>query len=265
MRGGLLRDLRKNTELLILIELLEEPRARHKDIADTLGITVQAVGQYVAAMRKKGLLRERAGSMNPTRKGMQILQEHFVQLKDEVDSVLRKMSVIDRCVAFAGKDVRKGDKVGLLMEGGRLMAYPGLEASSTGKALEDAAPLQDVLVGHLEGIVDMSLGRLLVLEVPPELDGGSKRANLKRAKDAIASFEGALFVAGDVAGSALLSRIARQDHVVHAPVESAMSALSKGVSVVFCGNKDAIDSIVDSVTRLKKETGYEVEWKIVRA
>ena len=196
---------------------------------------------------------------------MQILQEHFVQLKNEVDSVLRRMSVIDRCVAFAGKEVRKGDKVGLVMENGRLMAYPGLEASSTGKALEGAALLQDVLVGQLEGIVDMSLGRLLVVEVPSELDGGSKRANLKRAKGAIASFEGALIVAGDVAGSALLSRIARPDHVVHAPVESAMSALSKGVSAVFCGNRDAIDAIVESIARLKKETGYEVEWEIVRA
>jgi len=265
LRGALLRDLKKNTELLILIEFLEKPMARHRDIANALGITVQAVSQYIAVMRKEGLLRERDGATRPTRKGMQILQEHFVRLKDEVDSALRKMSVIDRCVAFAGREVRKGDQVGLVMEGGRLMAYPRLNASSTGRALEDAAARQDVLVGQLEGIVDLSLGKLLIIEVPSELDGGSKRASLKKAKDAAASLRGALFVAGDVAGSALMSKLTRSGHVIHAPVESSMSALGKGVDVVFSGNRDAVDKLVEAIAELKRQTGYEVEWKLVQA
>lgn len=265
MRGELLRDLKKNTELLILVELLEKPMARHRDIADALGITVQAVSQYVVAMRKEGLLKERDGAMSPTKKGMQILQEHLVQLKNEVDSALRKMSVIDRCVAFAGREVRKGEQVGLVMEDGRLMAYPGLHASSTGKALEDAAELQDVLVGQLEGIVDLTLGKLVIIEVPSELDGGSKRVNLKRAKDAAASVKGAIFVAGDIAGSALMSKLTRSGHVIHAPVESSMSALSKGVNVVFSGNRDAVDRLIEAIAELKKQTGYEVEWKLVQA
>jgi len=141
-----LRDLRRNTELLILVEIIQSPSARMKEIADKLDVTVQAVSQYLAAMRKEGLVREQKGRIRPTRKGMQLLQEHFTALKQEVDAALRRISVIDTCVAIAGGAIDQAQSVGLVMEDGMLMAYPGRKESSMGVAKEVASEGDDVLV-----------------------------------------------------------------------------------------------------------------------
>ena len=260
-----LRDLKRNTELLILVHILESPTPRLKDIAGQLGITVQAVSQYVAAMRKEGLLRDYSGRLRPTRNGMQLLQEHFGKLKDEVDSVLRRIRVIDRCVAIAGKRIEKGEKVGLIMEDGMLMAFPGQKASSTGRAIESAEEGDDVLVGELEGIVDLELGRLLVIEAPSETEGGSKAANVEQVRNKVYGFSPGLLVAGDAIGAALMMKASGEMFTIHAPIESSMSALSKGVDVAFCGTHESVDLLLQAVSGLKKSSGYEIKWKSYKA
>jgi predicted transcriptional regulator len=259
-----LRDLKRNTEMLILVELLRSPSARLKDVGDRLGITVQAVSQYTGLMRKEGLLLERKGLLRPSRKGMQALQEHFSRIKQDVDEILRSMSVVDRCVAVAGTRVRKGARVGLVMEDGMLMAFDGVKSSSTGVALEDAEEGDDVLVGRLEGILDMDLGKLLVLEAPSELDGGSKAANVEQAKQRIEGFSPGLLAAGDTVGAALLTKASEEMLTIHAPVESSMSALSKGVDVVYCGTRESCEMILEAVAKLKADTGYDIKWRTFR-
>lgn len=264
MKENRLRDLKRNTELLILVEILRSPTMRLKDIGDELDITVQAVSQYIGAMRKEGLLTGRTGKLRPTRKGMQILQEHFTKLKHDIDSVLRRIAVVDTCVAIAGKPIVKDQVIGLVMEDGMLMAYPNSKSSSKGVALEFADEGDDIHVGQLEGIVDMDLGELLLIEAPSEKDGGSKKANSERVRERIDSVSPGLIAAGDTVGAALLSKSTEELFVVHAPIESAMSALSKGVDVVFCGTRETIDQMLEAVSVLKKETGYAVQWKSYR-
>lgn len=261
----LLRDLRRNTELLILVHILKSPSARLKEIADPLDITIQGAGQYVSAMKKEGLLKEQGGNLRPTRKGMQIMQEHFSNLKTFIDGTLRSIAVIDRTVAIAGKRIDGDQMVGLVMEDGMLMAYPGLKASSSGRALESANEGDDVLIGQLEGIVDLELGKLLVVEAPSEADGGSKGVDVARVRDKIEEFSPGLLVAGDAIGAALLMKTSGEFFTIHAPVESAMSALSKGVDVVFCGTHETIVAMLQPISTLKKESGYEIGLRSLKA
>lgn len=256
--------MRRNTELLILVELIRSPSTRLREVGDSLGITVQAVSQYIAAMRKDGLVREQKGVLRPTRKGMQLLQEQFSRLKQDVDQILRSISVVDKCVAVAGSRIEKGKPVGLVMEDGMMMAYDGAESSSSGVALEDAEEGDDVLVGSLEGIIDMELGKLLLLEAPSELDGGSKAANTEQARQKVEDFSPGLLVAGDVVGAALLMKASEEMVTIHAPVESSMSALSKGVDVVYCGTRESTELMVEAISRLKAETGYDIQWRSFR-
>ncbi|MGQ9588167.1 MAG: winged helix-turn-helix transcriptional regulator [Thermoplasmata archaeon] len=265
MNGQKLRDLKRNTELLILVEILKSPSVRMREISGRLDITVQAVSQYISAMKKEGLLRESGGGLRPTRKGMQIAQEHFSAMKEYLDTMLRRISVIDRCVAIAGEDIKKDQQVGLLMEDGMLMAYPDRRSSSTGKAMESAREGDDVLIGQLEGIVDLELGKLFIIETPSDVDGGSKRANVERVRQKIEEFSPGLLVAGDLAGASLLSKSTEELFTIHAPVESAMSALSKGVDVVYCGTRDSTDRILEAVSGLKRDSGYEIKWKSLKA
>jgi len=265
MNGQLLRDLKRNTEMLILVEILKSPSVRMKEIAERLDITIQAVSQYISVMKKQGLLKEQSGSLRPTRKGMQIAQEHFTSLKDFIDATLRSIAVIERTVAIAGKNILKDQAVGLVMEDGMLMAFPGQKASSTGKALESAEEGDDVLVGQLEGIVDLELGKLLIVEAPSELEGGSKSVDIARMKDRIEEFSPGLLVAGDPIGSALLMKTSGEFFTIHAPVASAMSALSKGVDVVFSGTHESVDQLLQAISTLRKESGYEIRCKTIRA
>lgn len=265
MKEQRLRNLKRNTELLILVELLQSPSLRLKDIAGRLHITVQAVSQYIAEMKKADLLREQKGNLKPTRKGMQITQEHFTGLKDQVDSILRRISAIDTCVAIAGSQVKKGQPVGLVMEEGMLMAYPDQKASSTGKALESAEKGDDILVGRLKGIVDLELGKLLLIEAPSELDGGSKAANMNSVREEIGKFSPGLLVAGDAVGAALLMKTVGRPFTIHAPAESSMSALCKGVEVAFFGTRNSTDKLLQAVIELKKSSGYEIKWRTFKA
>jgi len=265
MNGKQLRNLKRNTELLMLVEILEAPTSRLKNIADKLQITVQAVSQYISAMKKEGLLREHGGVLRPTQKGMQLLQEHFSGIKSEVDAILRRISVIDRCVAIAGKKISKGQKVGLIMEDGMLMAFPGQKSPSTGEARESGEEGDDVLISKLEGIVDLELGELLVIEAPSELDGGSKAANINRIQERLEDFSPGLLVAGDAVGAALLMKSSGEFFTIHAPIESAMSALSKGVDVAFSGTRDSVERLLEAVAELKKSSGYEIKWKTLKA
>jgi len=260
-----LRDLRRNTELLILVEIIQSPSARMKEIADKLDVTVQAVSQYLAAMRKEGLVREQKGRIRPTRKGMQLLQEHFTALKQDVDATLRRISVIDTCVAIAGGVIDQGQSVGLVMEDGMLMAYPGRKESSMGVAKEVASEGDDVLVGELEGIVDMDLGELLLIETPSEFDGGSKGVDVPRVSEKLDSFSPGLLVAGDAVGASLMMKASGELVTVHAPIEATMSALSKGVNVAFCGTKESTDRVLVAINDLRTASGYDVKWKSYRA
>ena len=235
-----------------------------RDVASELDITVQAVSQYLSSMRKEGLVRDQKGRLKPTRKGMQILQEHFTTLKGEVDTILRRIMVVDTCVAIAGKGISKGDKVGLIMEDGMLMAYPGERSNSRGVSLEAASVGDDVLIGKLEGIVDMKLGELLAVEAPSERDGGSKSADIDKVRLQIERLSPGLIVAGDIVGAALLAKSTPEFFSIHAPVESAMSALTRGVDVVFCGTRESVDGMIQAAESLKRETGYSVRWTSVK-
>jgi len=44
-----------------------------------------------------------------------------------------------------------------------------------------------------------------------------------------------------------------------------MSALSKGVDVVFSGTRESVDQLLKAVSTLRKETGYEIRCRTIRA
>ena len=44
-----------------------------------------------------------------------------------------------------------------------------------------------------------------------------------------------------------------------------MSALSKGVDVVFSGKHESVDQLLQAISDLRKESGYEIRCKTIRA
>jgi len=264
MKTYLLRDLKKNTELVILSELLRNPSIRRKELADRLGVTEQAVSQYFSSLEEQRLITSVRGSLKLTVKGRQMLQEGLYGLRDEVDGILRDIELIDTCLAIADAPIRARDEVGLVMKGGKLYAVPGMPAASKGIARNDAEEGSELLVGNLEGVVELELGRLLALQLPSESSGGSKVADIEHGISLVRDFGYDLSVAGDLIGEIVAHRMGLDDKlIVHAPVESAISALSKGLNVLYLGTRESVSGIAAAVDVLNTESGYEFDYKIV--
>lgn len=137
-------------------------------------MTVQAVSNYVRDLAREGLLELSDERYIVTPKGIETLQEGFRTLRREVDDALQDLTVIDVAAALAGARIRAGDPVGLFMEDGELVARPRASASSRGRALNDAAPGEEVGVTELDGVVDLKPGTVWMVKVPAAHEGGSR-------------------------------------------------------------------------------------------
>lgn len=263
MKKYLLRDLKKNTELLILSELLRNPSIRRRELAEKFGVTEQAISQYVSELEKEKLISQSNGVMKPTRKGRQLLQERFFGLKEEIGDILRQLHLIDTCLAIAGGKIRAKDKVGLIMRDGKLFAYPNIDSSSTGIAKNDADKDEELFVGSLEGVVDLDLGDLIALQLPSEALGGSRNIDIKRAKNIVAEFRFDEIAAGDLIGEIAAAKLNRKPSIIHAPVQASIRALSKGLNVLFLGSRDSVLEISKELDRLKLDSGYDIERRII--
>lgn len=259
----LLRDLKQNTELLILAEYIRNPSVKRKEIAERLDVTEQAVSQYISNLEKEQLLAESNGHAKPTRKGVQLLQEKFLQLNHEIENILHQIRVIDTCIALAGAAIKEKEDVGLVMKKGRLIAYPGKKASSKGIALMNSNEGEEVLIGNLIGVVELELGEMLAIQIPSESRGGSKMMNQQIAKKAINDFVFDEITAGDLIGEVALKRIGLKPSILHAPMESTINALSKGLDVLFVGTRESVDRVLAAIEDLKKRTGYSIGFRLI--
>src|SRR3990172_12083343 len=98
----LLRDLRESTTFLILLAVTQERHTRLKTLANELGMTVQGVSDYVRRMTDAGLLQVVDGAHRATRKGVEVLQGRFLELKGFVAQAGRAIAVIEATTPLPG-------------------------------------------------------------------------------------------------------------------------------------------------------------------
>src|ERR1044072_3699806 len=119
-RHRVLRDRTGITRLLILAELDRDPGTTLSDVADGLGVTVQAVSAHAKELSASGWLRADGGTYRATPKGLQSLHEGVRHLHDAVAALAAPLDVIQVTSAVAAAPVQAGDLVGLYMEEGDL-------------------------------------------------------------------------------------------------------------------------------------------------
>lgn len=235
------RDRTHLTRLLVLRELHVHKRRTLREIADALGVSVQAVSTYAKGLAVDGLLAERGGRYQPTPKGLQVLQEGFARLRRVVDDALAPLTVIEATSAIAREPVRAGDEVGLFMEDGHLVAWKR-ESGSRGRALADADVDGEVVVGDLTGVVALEPGRLLVLQVPGPLEGGSARVHADAVTTAIKArgFRDPRVAAEGTGALVLATRAGLRVDFSFASVDAAFNAAERGLDVVLLVTRDLV-------------------------
>lgn len=233
---ALLRDKAYMTELAILFALHRDPTLTLAGVADRLGVTGQAVSNYVKPMVGQGLLEE--GSHRVTSKGVQTLHERVERVKRAVDDAYRRLSVITETAAVAGADVAEGEPVGLVLEDGLLVAHPGRTSGSTGVAASEAAEGETVYVTDLEGILDIEPGRVHVVRVPVPPD--EKRVQAWLAERGLAFDR----VAGLGTEAQLLARRMEAPLLEFAPADAAFEAAQLGLDVLLLATPDRVRDAV---------------------
>ena len=162
------------TKMMILRELVVNEPTSLRPISSELGITQQAVSEYLHRMSDEGLVipgKGRDEGYRPTVKGFDFLQSNLLGMKEFVDSSISELEIVRSTDAVADGEIEKGTRVSLFMKGGLLYAAQGKEGPSVGTAEMDASPGDVIPVSSLEGVVRMDQGSLLILEIIPARNG----------------------------------------------------------------------------------------------
>jgi putative transcriptional regulator len=245
------------TKLLILLEIVNNKHATLKAIGANLDITTQAVSDYYRQMLKEGLMDQVDGYYRATKEGVLYLQEGLFAIKTFVDDKISTLDLIQTCSAIADRDVKKGKKVGLFMKEGLLYASPGKRSTSTGEALESATKGSVFNVGSLEGILEMSLGTLTLLEIPP----GTKAVKRSQLQKEIGKGPGTRVAAFDLESIGLLQKHKLPLHYEYANLPLVINNLERGLDVVCLGNPQQITSAIQAVTEHNKRTGEKIRYE----
>lgn len=229
---NVLRDLRETTRILFLQEVTANHHTRLRTIAERLGMTVQGASDYAHQLEEDDLLVVAGGEYRPTKKGIDFLQSGLRELRAFVEQASRSTAFVETTLALAGAPIHRGDRVGLFMEDGYLMAAPGRTSGSVGIATEDAVKGEDVAVRELEGIVALAPGRITLARVPASRAASKRIAPetkgkvLRRARDA-------LVATMDVEGLMAARRLHLRPRIEFAPLAGTVSAAERGMDVLL--------------------------------
>ena len=237
---------RKNlaTKFRILVEIAaHQPDVQQKDIAKRLDLTPQAVSDYVKEMLKQGWLESDGRSKyKVTRDGVDWMLKGLREWQSYSVTVEKAVANISVCAALAEADLNRGQRVGLEMRHGLLIATNDPNTGASGTAVSDARKGEDVGVSGIDGIVPLVIGKVTILKMPGVERGGSGSVDLDRLKEHVkgAQLLGAIGLEALVALRKAGLTPAYFYGVKEAVVEAAYSGLS---SVVVCIDEEASDLI----------------------
>jgi putative transcriptional regulator len=176
----ILRSKREVTRFQILVEVAEhQPAVRQQEIAEKLGVTPQAVSEYIRELVEDGMVSSRGrGRYEVTHEGIEWVLDNAEALESYARHVTRDIiQQVSVWTAVAAEPITKGETVGVYMRDGWLYAARSSE-SAMGEATMDALPGQDVGVTRLSGIIDHTEAVVHVCKVPRIQRGGSR--NVRR-------------------------------------------------------------------------------------
>lgn len=200
----ILRSKRESTRFQILVEIAEhQPAVRQQEVADKLGITPQAVSEYIRELVEEGMvIAHGRGNYEVSHAGIEWVLSNAEALESYARHINRDIiQQVFVWTAIAEVKLKKGDRVGVFMKDGWLFASKQ-EQTAMGETTMDAEPGQDVGVARLNGIIAHTEGKVDVCKVPRIQRGGSRNVNTSHLME-IASRADVLGVVGLEAAIAL--------------------------------------------------------------
>jgi putative transcriptional regulator len=239
------------TKFQIMVEIAaHQPNIQQKDIAPRLGITSQAVSEYIKELIKDGWLSSQGRSRyKVTKEGVDWILQMSRQLHSYAWSVSKVVADISTTTAIADSDLSVGQPASLYMKDGLLFASEIIRGKGAkGITVTEAKKGQDVGIRNVEGVIKLAPAKVTIGKVPNVQDGGSQSTNLAQLKRGVkeARLVGAIGTEALVA----LRQIGVKPDYVHGVREAAIEAAYCGLSsLVVCSE----DKVAILVPRLEEE------------
>lgn len=255
--ASVLQSKRAATRYRILVAVAErQPAVSQREIAETVGVTAQAVSDYVRALVEEGHVEKHGrGRYEVTKEGVDWLIGQTDALRGVVDHVSEDViESVEVDTALATTDVAEGEAVSLTMRDGVLRATAGGSGGATAVAVTDAAAGRDVGVTDVAGVVDYDLGRVTVVAAPGVCDGGSRAVD----PDDLAALaaDHALVAAAGVESLAACDAAGLDPDLRFGTPDAVREAAVKGLDVLLVATTDRLSAHTD---RLREASvAYEV-------
>jgi len=250
-----LQNKNSATRFQIMAEIASAgPNIHQKNIALKLGISPQAVSEYVRQLSEEKLIAaESRSSYKISIEGVNWMLKIVRELNDFLAEATTAVKNITTCAAIAENDIARGQAVSLQMKGGLLIATTKKGAGAKGVAVTGAKAGEDVGVSHIEGLVSLKKGKIIVLEVPTVQKGGSRKIDLSRLKALVKGRQqvGAI----GIEALASLRKAGIEPRYLYGVVDAAIELARCGLPVTIVATSDVIPEVIKKL----RENGLDYE------
>jgi putative transcriptional regulator len=254
---GVLRSKRNATRYRILVQIAErQPAVNQREIADAIGVTAQAVSDYLQGLVEEGYVNKHGrGRYEVTKEGVDWLIAQTDELRTFIEHVSEDViGQVEIETAIATTEIEEGETVSLTMQDGVLRARAGDTGNATAVAVTNADAGGDVGITNFEGVVDYDLGTVTVVSVPQVRNGGSSVVDpdtvsgMADTHDLVAVAGTEAIVAAEAAGL--------EPDIRFGSASAVQEAATKGLDVLLLASTDLLSTHTDKLR--DQNLSYEV-------
>jgi len=254
---GVLRSKRTATRYRIMVEVAErQPAVSQQEIADAIGITSQAVSDYLRDLADEGhVTKHGRGRYEVTKEGVDWLISQTDALRNFVGHVSEDIiGQVDIETVLATTDIGEGETVSVTMRDGVLRAVAGEAGNATAVAVTDAAAGTDLGITNVEGVVEYDLGDVTAVSIPRVQNDGSSAVDPDRIARLAANHD--LVAVAGVEALATTRATEIDVDIRYGSVAAVEEAATKGQDVLLLVSADRLSTHTDALAGAN--IGYEV-------
>jgi putative transcriptional regulator len=250
------------TKFQILAEIAkDQPHLRQKDIADELGITVQAVSENLKTLIDEGWVETTSGpaKYKITKRGIEKVKKEALNLRKYSDEVLDTMNTYKSVwPAIARENLMEGETVWLEMDEGTL--YAGKEETPAhAKVLHDAQKGEDVALVSLGGTIKLDHGFVVIIKLPTINQGGSRACDIKNVQGIMNKYPDRFQRVGimGTVSRAMIDKLAITADFEFATPQATVAAAKRGLNILVF----AVGKMTRNLTKKMDQEGisYVIE------
>jgi putative transcriptional regulator len=249
------------TRFQILAEIAKnQPHLRQKDIAEKLGITIQAVSENIKSLTDEGFveIREDTVRYHITKRGIEKLKKEAFDLRKYADEVVETMNTYKSIwPAIAESELKAGEKVWLKMENGTLYATKN-KTSANAEVLQGGSKGEDVALTKLKGTIELKTGNVTIIRLPTINHGGSRACNLDKIREIYSKGFDRVGVMGTISKAVADKLMINPDFEFATPY-ATVAASKRGLNILVF----AVGKMTNTITKKLDEEGIHYTIKDV--